>query len=195
MERHCLCSILAELRPVEIIKPAKVLSSETERVLLQNTRSPLVNDLVPSLEFWDAEKTVYEIRNVYGLDKDSQAPGFSNDESISIPADSDSAGNSSGCLPDVISDLLKSGEDGNIALSALGGCLFYLRQAFLDEALLRFATFEMLPCSGFLNAMQKTYMTLDAAALENLEILENNRNGGSSGYMQHAFVGLFCFNF
>ncbi|XXG53994.1 hypothetical protein AAC387_Pa03g1985 [Persea americana] len=126
LERHCLCSILAELRPVEIIKPAKSLSCETERVLLQHTRSPLVNDLVPALEFWSAEKAVYEVRNVFGLNKDSRVSKSLNDESTCIPADSESAG-------------------------------------------------------GFLNASQKQHMILDAAALENLEIFENNRNGGSSG--------------
>lgn len=152
----------------------------------------MVNDLVPALEFWSAEKAVYEVRNVFGQNKDSRVSKSLNDESTCIPADSESAGGS-GYLPDVLSNLLNSRENGNLALSALGGCLFYLRQSFLDEALLRFAKFEMLPCSGFLNASQKQHMILDAAALENLEIFENNRNGGSSGYLQLAFVGFFFF--
>ncbi|XP_077230446.1 MUTS homolog 6 [Tasmannia lanceolata] len=159
-ERHCLCTLLSELRPVEIIKPAKALSPETERVLMKHTRSPLVNDLVPFLEFWDAEKTVDEVRNIYRL--------FAN-------------GIGSGCLPDILSELVNAGENGKYALSALGGCLFYLRQAFMDETLLRFGKFEQLPCLGVRNAPQKAYMTLDAAALENLEIFENSRNGGPSG--------------
>lgn len=182
-ERHCLCSVLSELRPVEIVKPAKVLSTETEKVLLKHTRNPLVNDLVPSLEFWDAERTVDEVRKIYRLNNDSQVSRSrsSNDDSIGIHMDSDAAESDTEGLPDVLSELVNSGENGNYALSALGGCLFYLRQAFLDEALLRFAKFEMLPCSGFSDALKKPYMTLDAAALENLEIFENNKNGGSSG--------------
>ncbi|KAK1294157.1 DNA mismatch repair protein MSH6 [Acorus calamus] len=66
MERQCLCSILSELRPVEIIKPSNVLSSETEGALIKHTRNPLINNLIPSLEFWDAEKTIAEVEKIYG---------------------------------------------------------------------------------------------------------------------------------
>ncbi|XP_057966669.1 DNA mismatch repair protein MSH6 isoform X2 [Malania oleifera] len=141
-ECSALCCLLTELRPVEIIKPSKLLSSETERMLLGHTRNPLVNELVPLLEFWDAERTVCEVKRIYkNVD----------------------------------------GEDGSCALSALGGTLFYLKQAFLDETLLRFGKFELLPCSRFSDITQIPYMVLDAAALENLEIFENSRNGDSSG--------------
>uniref|UniRef100_A0A0A9D721 ATP binding protein, putative n=1 Tax=Arundo donax TaxID=35708 RepID=A0A0A9D721_ARUDO len=44
------------MRPVEIIKPAKMLSPETEKALKNNTREPIINELLPSTEFWDAEK-------------------------------------------------------------------------------------------------------------------------------------------
>uniref|UniRef100_A0A804UDM6 DNA mismatch repair protein n=1 Tax=Zea mays TaxID=4577 RepID=A0A804UDM6_MAIZE len=64
-ERHGLCSILSEMRPVEIIKPSKMLSPETEKALNNNTRKPLINELVPSTEFWDAEKTIDEIKQYY----------------------------------------------------------------------------------------------------------------------------------
>ncbi|XVF22104.1 hypothetical protein REPUB_Repub12eG0145100 [Reevesia pubescens] len=56
-ECSALCCLLAELRPVEIIKPTKLLSLETERVMLKHTRNPLVNELVPSSEFWDGMET------------------------------------------------------------------------------------------------------------------------------------------
>jgi DNA mismatch repair protein MSH6 len=51
----------------------------------------------------------------------------------------------------------------------------------LDESLLRFAKFESLPYCDFSNVNEKQHMVLDAAALENLEIFENSRNGGYSG--------------
>ncbi|KAJ6941377.1 hypothetical protein NC651_007231 [Populus alba x Populus x berolinensis] len=69
----------------------------------------------------------------------------------------------------------------SLALLALGGALYYLKQAFLDETLLRFAKFDSLPCSDFCEVAKKPYMILDAAALENLEIFENSRNGDTSG--------------
>ncbi|KAL1312736.1 hypothetical protein HN51_039337 [Arachis hypogaea] len=164
LECSALCCILSEIRPVEIVKPAEVLSAETEKVLLKHTRNPLVNELVPNVEFWDAEKTVDQLKRIYR-----------HTDEVSLED------NELGCLPDVLLELVKTVNDNNSALSALGGALYYLKQAFLDEALLRFAHFELLPCSGFGDLASKPYMVLDAAALENLEIFENSRNGDSSG--------------
>lgn len=180
LDRHCLCSILSELRPVEIVKPSELVSLETEKVLKNNTRNPLINDLVPSLEFWDAERTVHEIINIYRTLK-HPIPEQLSDINGNNSTNSVILEECSGVLPDVLSELVSAGQKGHCALSALGGCLFYLRQAFLDEAVLKCAKFERLPCTDFFNTSQKTYMMLDAAALENLEILENTRNGGSSG--------------
>ncbi|KAK4273269.1 hypothetical protein QN277_021706 [Acacia crassicarpa] len=161
-ECGALCCILSEFRPVEIVKPAKLLSAETERVLQKHTRNALVNDLVPDVEFWDAEKAVDELKRFYG--------GLSSVEGDGI-----------GCMPAVLLELVRTGGSSRSALSALGGALYYLKQAFLDESLLRFAQFEMLPCSSFTGLASKPFMVLDAAALENLEIFENSRNGDSSG--------------
>lgn len=166
---------------MEIIKPAKFLSPETERALLRHTRNPLVNELVPLSEFWDAEKTISEIKSFYGCISDQIVSKSSDEENVSTLNDE---GYVNG-LPDILSKLVDSGDYNSYALSALGGTLFYLKQAFMDETLLRFAKFELLPCydfSGCCNFLQKPYMVLDAAALENLEIFENSRNGGLSGY-------------
>ena len=140
--------MLSELRPVEIIKPSKVLKSQTERAIQRYTRSPLVNELTPSEEFWDATRTLEEIQKI--------------------------------SLPDILAKYANAGEEGSLAISALGGCLFYLKQCLLDESLLKCAKFESLPVSMAMNFHQSPYMILDAAALENLEILEN-KDGGSSG--------------
>ncbi|CAM0951311.1 unnamed protein product [Alopecurus aequalis] len=178
-ERHVLCSILSEIRPVEIIKPAKMLSPETERALKNNTRDPLINDLLPSTEFWDAEKTIHEIEQYY-----------SSSDSLASLQNTDGAQNNVGCLPDLLSELIGAG-DRAYALSALGGSLFYLKQVFLDNKVLPCAEFEPLTCSGLINNMQK-HMILDAAAIENLEILEN-ATGGLSGtlyeQLNHCVTG------
>ncbi|KAJ3705799.1 hypothetical protein LUZ61_009504 [Rhynchospora tenuis] len=155
-ERHWLCSILSELRPVEIIKPYNTLKPETEKALRNNTRDPLINELVPSLEFWDAERTIEEVKRYY-----CSHEGESN------------------ALPIVLTELVSSGNNSSCALSSLGGCLFYLRQAFLVEKLIKCAEFVLLPCGALGGSIQK-YMILDSAALENLEVLENT-SGGSSG--------------
>ncbi|KAL1816545.1 hypothetical protein ACET3Z_019119 [Daucus carota] len=170
-ECSILSCLLTELRPVEIIKPAKLLSPETERVLQRHTRSPLVNELVPLSQFWDAERTACEVKDIY-----KRING-----SLSHATDSSGKERDLNYLPEVLSDLVAAGDKGMHALSALGGTIFYLKQAFIDEALLRYATYEVLPCSGGSDISRKPYMILDAAALENLEIFENSRNGGSSG--------------
>ncbi|CAA7388969.1 unnamed protein product [Spirodela intermedia] len=173
-ERQCLCSMLSELRPVEIIKPSKVLGPQTERALQRHTRCPLVNELVPSVEFWDSLKTVKEIQNMYQQCGHPPVSGSLDNDA------SDDAVNESSSFPDVLSDFMNAGENGSYALSAFGGCLFYLRQCLLDESLIKCAKFESLPYSGVINMIQRPYMILNASALENLEILEN-KNGGFSG--------------
>lgn len=182
LECSALSCLLSELRPVELVKPAELLSPETEKVLLRHTRSPLVNELVPLLEFWDAERTICEVKSIYRRVVDQLVPGSPNKANLHAD-DSHMEEDGLGCLPDVLSELVRAGKNGICALSALGGALFYLKQAFLDETLLRFAKFELLPSSGFGGIISKPYMVLDAAALENLEIFENSRNGDSSGTM------------
>ncbi|KAJ9547738.1 hypothetical protein OSB04_020281 [Centaurea solstitialis] len=172
LECSVLSCLLSQLRPVEIIKPIKLLSPETERVLLRQTRSPVINELIPLEEFWDAEKTVCEIKETYQRINNQLVPSSLNE---SIPCDSKDG------LPEGLSELIAAGKIGSYALSALGGTLFYLKKAFLDEALLRFAKFELLPCSGSSEFMTKPYMILDAAALENLEVFENSGNGDAKG--------------
>lgn len=171
-----LCCLLSELRPVEIIKPANMLSPETERAILRHTRNPLVNDLVPLSEFWDAKKTVLEIKNIY---KRITAESLNKADSNVANSQAEEDGLTS--LPDILSELVSTGDSGSLVLSALGGTLYYLKQSFLDETLLRFAKFELLPYSGFGDMAKKPYMVLDAAALENLEVFENSRSGDSSG--------------
>ncbi|KAL1198069.1 DNA mismatch repair protein MSH6 [Cardamine amara subsp. amara] len=175
-----LSCLLSEIRPVEIIKPAKELSSVTERTIIRQTRSPLVNNLVPLSEFWDAEKTIDEIGIFYKRISSQPLSGYSGEGKI---LGDGSLNNESGSsfLPKMLSELATGDKNGSLALSALGGAIYYLRQAFLDESLLRFAKFESLPSCDFSNFTEKQHMVLDAAALENLEIFENSRNGGISG--------------
>ncbi|KAK9055861.1 hypothetical protein SSX86_026948 [Deinandra increscens subsp. villosa] len=171
-ECSALSCLLSQLRPVEIIKPKKLLSPETEKVLLRQTRSPIINELIPLKEFWDSEKTIQEIKKIY-----QRICNQSSSSSLNGSMSSDSEDH----LPEILSQLMNEGKTGSFALSALGGTLFYLKKAFLDESLLRFATFEPLPCSGFADVTRKPYMILDATALENLEVFENSVNGDSKG--------------
>lgn len=180
LDSSALCCLLTEMRPVEIIKPSKFLSTETERVLLTHTRAPLVNELIPGSEFWDSHRTISELKAIYKRFSNMSDSGCSHEaDMLAVTSRVEDYDECS--LPETVSELVNSGDDGNPALSALGGAIYYLRQALLDETLLRFAKFESLRCSRFTDLAQK-HLVLDAAALENLEIFENSRNGGSSGY-------------
>nr|TKS12006.1 DNA mismatch repair protein MSH6-1 [Populus alba] len=166
-ECSSLRCLLYELRAVEIVKPAKMLSTETERVMVRHTRNPLVNELASLSEFWDAKKTVQEVKTIYKHIGDLLASGPLNKTD---KTDLDTTNLNVGeyrpsYLPNILSEFYES-----LALSALGGALYYLKQTFLDETLLRFAKFDSLPCSDFCEVAKKSYMILDAAALENIEI-------------------------
>lgn len=179
LDSSALCCLLTEMCPVEIIKPSKLLSAETERVLLTHTRAPLVNELIPGLEFWDSHRTISELKSFYKRFSDMPDSRCLH-EADTLAVTSHVEDNDGCSLPKTVSELVNSSDDCSLALSALGGAIYYLRQAVLDETLLRFAKFESLPCSRFTDLAQK-HLVLDAAALENLEIFENSRNGGSSG--------------
>ncbi|KXZ50845.1 hypothetical protein GPECTOR_15g531 [Gonium pectorale] len=76
------------------------------------------------------------------------------------------------------------------AMAALGGIIAFLTDCLLDRAVLPLGRFEELPAlapqlvgeagADGLDSYGPLYMSLNGAALENLEILENN-DGGSSG--------------
>lgn len=208
--RSRLCSVLSEIRPVEIIKPSGILSNETEKVLRNETRKPLVNNLIPGKEFWNAETSLIEINKLYALFKErSKSRNEATNKAGRVYSDTIAEDDKLESLPGVICQVVSAEENGHLALSAFGGCLSYLRQVLLDQSLLSFGKLEILPCSDFVtmqSASDKSnqvfssqahlvepYMVLDAAALENLEILENNQDGSSSGTLfaqiDHCMTG------
>lgn len=194
LARSRLRSILSELRPVELVKPAGLLTVATEKVLKEETRNPLITSLTPGLEFWDAEKTMSELVTFFCEkcgnldDKPDREDGLQ-------------------ALPEFLQNLAQAGAKSKAAISALGGCISYLRQALLDRQLLGSGRFELLPGSdSFLEPPCKhssnfdstkkedstfspkifadnlePYMVLDSSALENLDILESSHDGSTQG--------------
>ncbi|KAJ7532277.1 hypothetical protein O6H91_14G080400 [Diphasiastrum complanatum] len=224
--RTRLRALLAELRPVELIKPRGMLTEATERALRDHTRLPLINDLEPNVEFWDSERSLKEAVRLYShFQQERLSPNLSKGTQVAIENPGCNYKSSSltlhaetlHFLPDLLFQVVQAGKRGEAALSAFGGCLSYLRMVMLDESLLRCGRLELLPGSDSLSptiasteidlAMPEMcrrntesnkstqaiasscpnrddpepYMLLDSAALENLEILENNRDGGTSG--------------
>ena len=173
------------------MQPDDLLSVETERALKEQTRNVLVTKLSPSLEFWNSEKTIHEITLFYKEKKKE-----TNNRSSRVM--DDPTNEVSLFLPDFLRSLFNASSNGEAAIGALGGCFFYLKQALLDQRLLNSGRFELLPGSDKFLELQagdntcssigdifadksEPFMLLDSSALENLEILENNHDGGTSG--------------
>ncbi|WJZ87489.1 hypothetical protein VitviT2T_006863 [Vitis vinifera] len=136
--------------------PRGLPSQWLPRLSSRRRQRPSLGDVAP------AEESVYRCFN------DLSVSGSLNEANLSVKdsfVEEDPLS-----LPDILSKLVNAGESGNLALSALGGTFFYLKQAFMDETLLRFAKFVLFPYSGVSDIFHKPYMVLDAAALENLEI-------------------------
>ena len=174
--------MLTELRPVELIIPRATLSSATSRVLRDCTRHPLMNELSPG-DLWDSERTFEEVLNVYSGLKSSKE---------NVVAEE--------LMPTVLRQVKALGEKGKLAFTAFGACVIYLRQVLLDRTLLAVRRIELLPgfnailddpeCKALMEEVKvgvdaaihriEPHMILDGAALENLEVLENN-DGGTNG--------------
>ena len=142
--------------------------------------SSLQKGLIPGSQFWDAAKTLRTLlQEGYFTDK------LNEDGRVMLPqvlrgmtAESDSVG-------------LTPGEKSELALSALGGCVFYLKKCLIDQELLSVADFEEYvlldsdwvcatrPGAVFAKANQK--MVLDAVTLNNFEIFLNGTNGSTQG--------------
>lgn len=69
--RGRLRSILAELRPVELIKARGRLDPAAERALKDHTRQPLINDLAPEDEVKTASRSRSSDSSVLQLSKES----------------------------------------------------------------------------------------------------------------------------
>ncbi|GCB85705.1 hypothetical protein scyTo_0026422, partial [Scyliorhinus torazame] len=131
-------------------------------------------------QFWDASKTLKVLAE----------EGYFNetkDDDLGVP------------LPPVLQRMvseadslgLTPGEGHELALSALGACVFYLKRCLVDQELLSMANFEeYVPVdidveqskeSSSCFARSRQRLVLDAITLTNLEILRNGTNGTAEG--------------
>ena len=85
-------------------------------------------------------------------------------------------------------------EGYELALSALGGCIFYLRKCLVDKELLSMANFqEYIPVdvelekasgSSSFFAQTRQRLVLDGVTLANLEVLQNGSGGAEGSLLQ-----------
>ncbi|XP_058429258.1 DNA mismatch repair protein Msh6 isoform X4 [Marmota monax] len=180
-DRHCsrFRTLVAHYPPVQVLFEKGNLSVETKTILKSSLSSSLQEGLIPGSQFWDAAKTLRTLlEEGYFTEKLNEDSG--------------------GMLPQVLKDMtsesdsigLTPGEKSELALSALGGCVFYLKKCLIDQDLLSMANFEeYIPLDSdmvntrsgakFTKANQR--MVLDAVTLNNLEIFVNGTNGSTEG--------------
>ncbi|XP_076831601.1 DNA mismatch repair protein Msh6 [Brachyhypopomus gauderio] len=184
-DRHCsrLRTLLAHYPPAQVLFEKGNLSAETRKIFKGGLSSAMQEGLNAGSQFWDAQKTLKALaENDYFRDINDDgvdAGGTAIPSAVkAMISESDSLG-------------LTPKEGYELALSALGGCVCYLKKCLVDQELLSMANFEEYvpvdvemeeaggPSSFFTQTRQR--MVLDGVTLANLEILQNGSTGGSEG--------------
>ena len=183
-DRHCsrLRTLIAHFAPVEVLFERGNPSVETRKILKASLSSALQEGLNAGTQFWDAQKTLKTLseedyfKDTTGKEKEA-GNHFLPPLLKKMTSKSDSL-----CLTP------KEGYE--LALSALGGCIFYLKKCLVDMELLSMANFEeyvpvdveMEKAAGTASFFAKTRqrMVLDGVTLANLEIFQNG-SGGTEG--------------
>ncbi|KAJ7987524.1 hypothetical protein DPEC_G00327390 [Dallia pectoralis] len=183
-DRHCsrLRTLVAHFAPAQVLFEKGNTSSETRTILKSCLSSAIQEGLTAGSQFWDAQKTLKTLaeedyfKESAGKDEESGSSGL---PSVlkSMMSDCDSLG-------------LTPKEGYELALAALGGCMFYLKKCLVDQELISMANFKEYvpvdvemekaagPDSFFSQTRQR--MVLDGVTLANLEILQN-ASGGTEG--------------
>ncbi|XP_006839496.1 PREDICTED: DNA mismatch repair protein Msh6-like isoform X1 [Chrysochloris asiatica] len=181
-DRHCsrFRTLVAHYSPVQVLFEKGNLSTETKMILKSSLSSSLQEGLIPGSQFWDAAKTLRTLlEEGYFTEKLNEDNGAVLPQVLKgMTSESDSIG-------------LTPGEKSELALSALGGCVFYLKKCLIDQELLSMANFEeYIPLDsdmvsatrpGAIFAKANQRMVLDAVTLNNLEIFLNGTNGSTEG--------------
>ncbi|KAM9564729.1 DNA mismatch repair protein Msh6 isoform 1-T1 [Guaruba guarouba] len=181
-DRHCsrFRTLVAHYTPVQVLYEKGNLSVDTQKILKGSLISCIQEGLISGSQFWNASKTLKVLlEEGYFKENGNSENGCSLPSVIkSLTSESDSLG-------------LTPGENSELALSALGGCVFYLKKCLIDQELLSLANFEeyipvdmdtaktMRSSSFFAKTDQR--MVLDGVTLMNLEVLQNGTNGTTEG--------------
>lgn len=185
------------------------LSETTAHMMKCMAPSASCTVLRKSEEFWDASRTIDELRRGKYFESTQEDCKRRTDEK---PKDDTTQ------WPSILRAVVDGGKDGAMALSALGGAIWHTRRALIDHDLLsmkRFGAYippdqkydgdnslvgdssspgimaddhekadlpsaSSLPGSGT-SVSQQSHMVLDGVALSNLEVLRNSCDGGEKG--------------
>lgn len=184
-DRHCsrLRTLLAHYVPAQVLFEKGNLSTETQKIFKAALSSAMHESLNAGSQFWDPQKTLKTLADEDYFKESEEEFGTSSGSALpsalkAMTSESDLLG-------------LTPKEGYELALSALGGCIFYLKKCLVDQELLSMANFqEYVPvdveiqksenASNFF-AQTCQRMVVDGVTLANLEILQNGSTGGTEG--------------
>ncbi|KAK1905050.1 DNA mismatch repair protein Msh6 [Dissostichus eleginoides] len=183
-DRHCsrLRTLIAHFAPAEVLFEKGNPSVETRKIFKASLSSALQEGLNAGTQFWDAQKTLKNLSEEdYFRETDGKDQGKGKNALPTLLKKMTSKTDSLGLTP-------KEGHE--LGLSALGGCIFYLKKCLVDHELLSLANFEeyvpvdveLEKAAGRDNFFSRTRqrMVLDGVTLANLEIFQNGL-GGTEG--------------
>ena len=159
-------TLMRQLKPKELLHEKGNLSAATVR-LLRNTLSLDCQwtALKPEKEFLTADAARVEIRHMFAAHDGGGAMDVDGDESAGAT------------LPEAIRQVY----DKPVAMSALGGMIWYLRQLNLDNELATARNFNIYdPIS------RGRALNLDGQSLAHMEVLQNS-HGGTEGTLLQLF--------
>lgn len=118
-----LLTLLSHYFPVLVLHERQGIAGHTQKIFKVNLSNVLKEPLTNEKQFWGAEKTLKFLSDNYYQNRDSWP------EAIKGMQEAD--------------DPLTSNNTCTLALKALGGCLWYLKQNLLDQQVLSMATFKV----------------------------------------------------
>ncbi|KAF5093221.1 hypothetical protein D0Z03_002501 [Geotrichum reessii] len=150
-------TLIAQIRPGELILEKGVISQRAVKILKNNTSiNVLWNYLKPKEEFWDSYIALEQIvRGNYFEAKDLD--DFSN-------------------FPSKLREICEEPERYSLSLSAFGGLCSYLRLLKIDESVISLGNIE-----NYDPLQRSQNMILDGQSLQNLEIFANTFDNSARG--------------
>jgi DNA mismatch repair protein MSH6 len=146
-------TLIAQMRPGELLLEKSCLSAKAMRILKNNT-TPTTRweALKPNKEFWSAEDTIRHI------DAGSYFESATEDNVEAWPP------------------VLREAREQELAMSAFGALLYHLGKAKIERELITLGNFD------WYDPIRKaTSLVLDGQSLINLEIFANNFDGSTDG--------------
>ena len=144
-------TLIAQIRPQELLLEKSALGTKALRILKNNTNPTTIwNHLKPNSEFWSADVARREL----------DGSGYFTTESSE----------------EVWPEALEASRNNDFLMSALGALVHYLRTLKLERHLLTQGSF-----APYNPIQKGTTLVLDGQTLINLEVFSNTFDGGSDG--------------